>query len=82
MFDFVDCVSDLPITQFFPFLFAAYPYAKVILTVRDPNKWTKQRSKKWSRTDPAPLQTMFHTVGDIRGTGPILYLFIYIYIYI
>jgi len=64
MFDFVDCVSDLPITQFFPFLFAAYPYAKVILTVRDPNKWAKQRSKKWSRTDPAPLQTMFHTVGD------------------
>jgi len=39
-----DAVLDLPIAQFFPYILAAFPMARVIHTVRDPLEWTIRRA--------------------------------------
>lgn len=39
-----DAVSDMPIPQFFPFLLAAFPNARVLHSVRDPLEWVIKRS--------------------------------------
>ena len=43
VFDSIAYVSDTPIPQFFPYIFKAYPRAKVILTVRNGSEWARSR---------------------------------------
>lgn len=41
-------VTDIPVAPFYPQLDAAYPDAKFILTVRDPDKWYRSVEAHWS----------------------------------
>lgn len=65
-----DAISDLPAVLFTPELLAAYPDAKVILTMRDPDRWVESISRTiwkvhtwwtWDYIAPLPLN------GLIRG---------------
>ena len=54
MLDGIPAVADEPIPQYFPYLFRAYPKAKIILSIRNASNWVRSRSTKKSRS-PMPL---------------------------
>ena len=49
----LDAVADVPISQLFPFLYAAHSDARVVLTVRKSEDWYPRRIR-WMQTDMAP----------------------------
>ena len=44
MLDGIFAAADEPIPQFFPYLFRAYPNAKIILSTRNSTDWVRSRS--------------------------------------
>lgn len=59
IFDNLEAVFDSPIPLFFPYIFKAYPDAKVILTSRNGENWYGSRMKHMGgRTDAFPMNTL------------------------
>lgn len=56
-YDDVDAVTDVPTAYFYRELFAAYPDARVILTVRDINRWWKSTDMVFNYTHPVSAET-------------------------
>ena len=52
IFDGLDAVFDSPVPNFFPYLWRAYPTARVILTQREPAAWYRSRSKHHHNPQP------------------------------
>lgn len=53
-YDDVDAVSDIPAALFYRELLTAYPSAKAILTVRDPDSWWRSVQLYFTQTFPVP----------------------------
>jgi hypothetical protein len=51
----LDAVADVPISQLFPFLYAAHSDARVVLTVRISEEWYPRRVQWKGGTDMAPF---------------------------
>lgn len=59
LFDNFEAVFDSPIPLFFPYIFKAYPDAKVILTSRRGEAWYGSRMKHFGgQTDAFPMATL------------------------
>ena len=53
-----DAVVDQPHTQFFPLIFAAFPNARVLHTVREPLEWVSRRSHRHGGIAPKPVSSL------------------------
>jgi len=74
IFDDVDVVADVPISQLTPYIYAAYgPGTKVINTVRNASSWVARRAEwdiEWGKNDTAPLGWIFGpSIGRDRLPG-------------
>jgi hypothetical protein len=58
VFDPVDAVLDSPVSHAFPVVFAHFPRARVILTVRNATQWAEHRIKEHG-LEPAPLASFY-----------------------
>lgn len=65
----LDAVFDTPVPDFFPYVFAAFSEAKVILTTRDPLVLALDRASKHTSASP-PLSELFS--GDECGDASIV----------
>lgn len=54
---------DFPVARYYRELMAYYPDAKIILSVRDPEKWYASASKTILRGAPPPVVVLFHLAG-------------------
>lgn len=53
LYDDVDAVTDLPAAFFFKEILLAYPKAKAVLTLRDPESWYSSISRHFNQYSPA-----------------------------
>lgn len=63
-----DAVLDMPVTQFFPYILAAFPRARVLHTVRDPLDWVTSRARHWLGA-PKPFAALQAKLDDIPPPG-------------
>ena len=52
-----DGVMDTPMAELFPYILAAFPRAKVILSVRNATEWSRSR-KEHHKTSPVPFAAL------------------------
>ena len=64
LFQKYDVVSDVPVPQLFPFIFAAFPNARVLHTVRDAMTWVEKRSTD-KPDDIKPLAAMMSPIASV-----------------
>ncbi|MCB9082368.1 MAG: sulfotransferase family protein [Lewinellaceae bacterium] len=65
MFHRYQSAVDFPVARYYRELMTQYPEAKVILTVRDPEKWYESASKTILREPPALLVFIFRLLGAL-----------------
>lgn len=63
-----DAVLDMPVVQFFPYILAAFPRARVLHTVRDPRDWAESRARHYLGA-PKPFAALQAKLDDIPPPG-------------
>ena len=64
-----DAVLDTPIPNIFPFLYAAFPNARIVHTVRAADEWVHTRTKRAKLLAPVPFSGFFRQLKFNATSG-------------
>ena len=64
-----DAVLDTPIPSIFPFLYAAFPNARIVHTVRAADEWVRTRGKRAKLLAPVPFSGFFRQLKFNATSG-------------